>query len=137
MGGGKKVRQTRKTPLALEGTLHKSFKATAKAKAEPAQIPRKQLTSGFLSYISSAMHSKTDGVADQAKFLHQHYLSMTPEQKRQMVTDFYKSGGKRSGLESTYKQALSFSTKAAGGEWSGYVNLDGLMDLWKASLGII
>ena len=61
----KKVRQTKKQPTA-EAPIRKSLnKAKAKAIPQPVPAPvgppmqRKQMTSGFLSYISSAMHSKS------------------------------------------------------------------------------
>ena len=132
----KKVRQSRKQPVPVQD-LKKPF-SKAKAKAAPVvapEPPRKQLTSGFLSYLASAMRSKSEDVCEQAKFIHQRYAEMPADQKK-MVADFFRMGGKKAGLQSTYSQSMALQTKAAGGEWSGYVNLHTLMDLWKASLGL-
>ena len=68
------------------------------------------------------------------KFVHQRYFTLTSDQKKQMVSDFFRLGGKKQGLTSTYEQTMAMQTKASGGNLAMYVNIGTLMDIWKVSL---
>ena len=54
---------------------------------------------------------------------------MSPNDKKQMIATFYRSGGKKAGLTSIFKQHVSIIQLAAESEWSGYVTPAALLKL--------
>ena len=62
---------------------------------------------------------------------------MQPDQKKALVSEFFRMGGKRAGFESSYKQTMAVQRKSSGGAWSGYVNIGTLMDFWKVCLTLL
>ena len=93
-------------------------------------VARKTLTGGFLMYIKSAIKSQNPHASEQARAVHDSYQSMSLEQKRALVDGFFKSGGKRSGLQSTYQQCLTMKHKSEDLAWEGYLTVGTLMTLW-------
>ena len=97
MADKKQRRQNRKAPQQ-DGPLAKTFSrqrkaASPKKKADKSvakyeEMPRKVMTSNFLSYLSCAMKAKTPETASHATMLHKKYFELDWVQKKQLVTDF-------------------------------------------------
>ena len=85
--------------------------------------------SNFLSYVTSASKAKDENVQKKALAVLAEYRKMDQTQKRGMVSAFFKTGGKRSGLSQVYSQSISHEASAAGGEWRGYITFGKMMSL--------
>ena len=85
--------------------------------------------SNFLSYMASACKAKDETVQKKALTVLEEYRKMDQNQKRSMVSNFFKSGGKRSGLSQVYSQTISHEASAASGEWRGYITFGKMLAL--------
>ena len=139
MADKRQRRQNRKAPQQ-DGPLAKTFSRQRKAAspkkkdkivAKCDEMPRKQMTSNFLSYLSCAMKAKTPETASHATMLHKKYFELDWVQKKQLVTDFFRHGGRRSGLESAYTQVLKLTSEAASSSWTGYCTFGMLREMFK------
>ena len=93
-------------------------------KAERAQ------TSHFLTYIKYALKNcKCEETQSQAEVINQHYMGLSAENKKRMVQQFFKEGGKKQGLENLYQQTVNVKQSAWGGSWEGYCSADKLLEL--------
>ena len=114
---------------AQEGPLDRSFKAKANAKPAPKALPAKQQTAGFLSYLHSSIKSSNSDLSNMACAIQKRYREMDGPSKRAMIVEFYRHGGKRSGLSSTYYQEVSTKQKSDDVAWAGYVTVGKLLSL--------
>ena len=111
-----------------------SSAAGGPAAAKPeAPLPRKLQTSGFLSYLSAASKSTSKDVSNMACCLQEKYKSLDADSKKKMVTDFFKVGGKKQGMESAYEQVAKSSQSSDDRGWAGYVTVGNLME-WSSVL---
>ena len=125
-----------KAKASPEGPLKKlltrnkggAVRGSPKKKEADEEISRTQ-RSGFLSYIKAAMKSKCDQTSSQAETINRYYAGLGGEEKKAMISEFFRNGGKRSGLSSVFEQTLNISSKAKSGSWSGYCTFGQLMKL--------
>ena len=127
---GKKGQSPRKPPKSAATTTSRG------APSSPSDVSRGD-TSAFLSYLRSAMKVKSNTTAEQALQLHQHYKSLDMQEKKALICEFFKAGGKRQGLTCLFSQHVESSQVAGDLEWSGYVTAEGLMELFSVSLGLV
>ena len=130
--GSSRVR-AKTPPPATDGAAAATDSAAAEAAAPSTPLPRKLQTSGFLSYLNSAAKSSSTSVANMATSLQQRYKELDSGSKKQMVTDFFKAGGRKSGMEATFQQSTSTSQSSDLKGWAGYVTVGNLME-WAAVL---
>ena len=91
--------------------------------AAAAAAVSKAQQSGFHSYLRVAASAKDGDVAMQAAAILDRYRSMDQSGKRAMVSNFYRCGGKRPGLQNIYSQSVTHKALADKGSWEGYVTL--------------
>ena len=136
--------QSRKevSPGPLRRSFDKKKAASPKTKGASSSNGKKgaeaMVTRGdnaaFLSYLRSAMKVKCANTAQQALALHEKYRSMDANEKKSLICEFFKAGGKRQGLSCMFSQHVESSQIAGDKEWSGYVTPEGLMELFSVSL---
>ena len=136
MGGGVKRARSKgiKSPKKKEGPLEKSFKTritqkTPAAAPKDGQVAQKMQTAGFLSYLHSSIKSSTGSLSNMACEIQKRYREMDAAGKRQMIVEFYRNGGKKSGLTSTYNQAVSTTQNSSDKGWAGYVTVGKMLEL--------
>ena len=103
--------------------------------SDPKAEFRKQ-QSGFLMLLNKTKGGQSSERAGQAKRVLEEYQELeTPEEKRQMIQDFYSAGGaKGKGLEVLRTQSISSSDRKKGGRWEGYLTPRGIATLWEVVL---
>ena len=115
---------------SLASSPARSTAASSRGGGDEQHVPRKNLTGGFLMYIKAAIKSQSADAAEQARAVQDTYQGMSVDQKRALVDGFYRSGGKRQGLSSTYQQCLTMKNKCEDLSWEGYLTFGTLMTLW-------
>ena len=85
---GKAGKKSKDSPLRKSFDKHSKKKQTSSAPSSAAAVSRED-TSGFLSYLSSAMKVQDKNQAQQALQLHEHYRELDPQQKKQIVHQFF------------------------------------------------
>ena len=113
--------------------LQKSFESS-KAKQDGGEVKTgaevtKAMQSGFITYVKFCCTSKDSTAASQASSILSKYQQLQAPEKRQLVCNFFASGGKKPGLSSVYHQSLTLEQATQGGSWSGYVTPEKLMEL--------
>ena len=111
----KRQRVTEKGKHKKDGALKRSFAAMASqdaaaaagAAAGTAQPIEKSSQSHFVTYLKSTATSKDTVAANKAWQVLQDYKCMTSDQKRCVVQNVFKSGGRKAGLSAIYRQAVS------------------------------
>ena len=103
---------------------------SSSSKSAMQTTPSRGQTSTFITYLRSAMRSKTPNVVDQARHLHEHYQSCSIEDKRALIMEFFKQGGKRAGLATVFGQQISSTQLSNDLEWRGYCLPDKVMELY-------
>ena len=115
-----------------------SPKAVASPKAgkfpEPKEIVRTH-QSNFISYLTSATKAKDAEIQSQAMMMLSDYKNMEAEAKKVLISNFYKSGGRKAGLASIYKQSLVHDSEADAKSWEGYVTPGKLLQLLGVGQG--
>ena len=101
---------------------------------QEADPPRKVMTSNFLSYLVCAKKSVNADVVGQAEYISDHYFKAGMDEKRAIVDGFYRAGGKRPGLSTTYKQCVTLSKTCTDAEWEGYITCGMLMKFFEVCL---
>ena len=125
-----------------KGSPNKQRKAAATtAPSSPASSshalePSRTQRSNFLSYVRSAMASKSEEASHQAAYINAQYHQLSATEKKNLVVEFHKSGGRRQGLSCCYKQTMVVSQKATDGTWEGYLTFDGLCSKAEVTLGL-
>ena len=104
-------------------SLKRSFAAAQGA--QPAV--KKGDQSLFLTYCKSTVASKDPIAANQALKVLEDYKSMTGEAKKAMITNFFKSGGRKQGLSSLFKQVVSTEAAAWDKGWAGWATPSTIM----------
>ena len=135
----KKKRQTSKgSPKKRQASSSSAAAAAAAAAAGGSnQIePTRSQQCGFLSYIGWAQKSKSDDVCSQACQLNSYYHTLAPTEKKALILEFHRSGGKKGGLECVFKQMMKIKEEASNTIWEGYTSFDGLCELHKVSCGL-
>ena len=99
-----------------------------------APIPRKNFTGGFLMYIRLALKGQNEQACEQARAVQDAYATMSSSEKNLWLMDFFRAGGKRSGLSSIYQQCMVVKNKCEDLEWEGYLTVGTLMTLWGVCL---
>ena len=137
----KRKQQGKEKPSPLQTSFSKASATTPaaagnKRAATPADVgPTRRQHSGFLSYLRFATKDcKDTTVQNQAMVISQQYSKMNGQQKKDMITDFFRGGGKRPGLSIIYKQVLVMSSSVNESEWQGYATIGMLLDLHKAPM---
>ena len=137
-----KAKQNKAGKKDSPGPLQKSFEkkkagsprkaiAAAAPAASSQQVPSREQNSLFLSYVKSAMNCKSAETAAQAAQVNAYYRTLSLSQKKDVILQFFRAGGKKSGLSSCYTQSLLCEQKATDVEWSGYATLGMLLDFLK------
>ena len=96
----------------------------------PEDLSKKE-TSGFLMYLRSASQQKDPSIQSAAKAVLDSYRQMGSDEKKVAITNFFKSGGRRAGLNSLFQQIVTHSQNDSVGEWKGYITPTKLMKLWE------
>ena len=110
--------------------------STSSSNNKEADPPRKVLTATFLTYIQSALKGRNPECVQQAQAIHEAYGLLSAENKKAMVTEFFRSGGKKAGLSCLYEQHISVHQQCEDQGWAGYITCGLLMDMWKVSPSI-
>ena len=141
--GNRRAGKTKEAVSPGNGALQKSFKKGSKnsprSKVEEEKEKDKDQrvqNASFLSYLRCALKNKSSEVRGEAESVHAHYFSLSPTEKRTMITDFFRVGGKRPGLSCLYQHTLVVKQKMKDGHWSGYCTAGMLCDLHKV-LGLM
>ena len=75
----------------------------------------------FVTYLKCTSASKQDLVAtNQAAKLLEKYRDMISEERKNTVSNFFRAGGRKSGLASLYSQKISSKSTANEKGWAGY-----------------
>ena len=61
--------------------------------------------------------------------LSKHYMELTVPEKKALIQEFFKVGGRKQGLSLCFAQAIHTKQAASEGTWSGYVTPGALMVL--------
>ena len=77
------------------------------------------------------MKGKNPDASKQALEVNKYYHTLTMEEKRLMIQEFFRQGGRKQGLSMTFSQVVHNSQKADDKSWSGYINVAGLMKKWE------
>ena len=132
---GKSKARTPKKEGPLTKIFEKKKASPKKGSSSPSssasqKTPSRGQTSNFITYLRSAMRSKTPSIVDQASHLHEHYQRCSVEDKRALILEFFKQGGKRTGLATVFGQHISSTQLSNDLEWRGYCLPDKVMELY-------
>ena len=112
-----------------------SAAATSNKRPAPADEPTRAQHSGFLSYLRFATKDSKDiDLHNQAAIIQREYSKMSSSQKKDVIVEFFKQGGKRPGLTILYKQMVQMIQSSLDGEWQGYATISMVMDLHKVPI---
>ena len=109
-------------------SLKRSFE-NSKGKEKDVQDVTKGMQSSFITYVKFCCSSKDNTASEEAVKVLNMYQKLNPTEKKQLIQNFYASGGKRAGLKSIYQQTLSLEDLLHGGSWSGYCTPAKLFEL--------
>ena len=113
-----------------KGNVKQSLMKAAKSASSSPSTPSRQQHSHFLTYLKATIKSKDVTAARQADEINKHYHTLTMEEKRTMISDFFRQGGRKSGLTSCFSQVVQNQQKADDKSWSGYLTISQLMTKW-------
>ena len=71
--------------------------------------------------MKSAMSGQNMDTRHAAEAVLAGYRQLSPGDKRTMVSNFFKAGGMKAGLNSLYSQTVSHLSSAKEGQWRGYL----------------
>ena len=129
LGGKKPEKKVKK------GSPRKNLASTSAASAAAAPAaPTRLQQSGFLTYIKVCLKSRDQETCQQAELINQHYGTLSQEEKRSLICEFYRAGAKKAGLTSTFRQTLKVKSKAQEGDWQGYISFGGLLQLHQVHI---
>ena len=109
---------------AAVNPLKRSFAASAKDGGDAVAEPSKKQQSGFITYLRCCSSGKDELAKNQAEI-----MLMTPQEKKNLISSFYASGGRKAGLQSIYEQSLSLEQKSDARSWVGYATPTKIMAL--------
>ena len=90
-----------------------------KKACDPGEIGKGE-QSCFLSYLRCAAKGKCEQSRMEAENVLQDYKKATVHDKRCLIANFFRSGGRRAGLQSVYQQSVRSQEKASESDWTGY-----------------
>ena len=109
-----------KKPGKKDSPLRKSFDKNKKK--DEVNGPTRQENSLFLTYLKSAMKGNNETSQAQATALHTYYARLSIQEKKGVISEFFRQGGKKQGLQSIFSQYVECENLAEDGKWSGYAN---------------
>ena len=113
----------------VAGWLEKSPVKKNETKATIADGVGKIEIASFLSYLRSASGSKCAAVQSQSERVLADYKTMSSSAKKDLISNFSRSGGKRAGLNSCFSQVVKVSEDCKESDWTGYATPDKLLEL--------
>ena len=127
-------KQKQGSPKSKKASSAASSKAAAASSpaSSRASEPTRSQNSLFLTYLKSAMKSKDENHADSAVLLHEHYCKLSLVEKKKLIMDFFRHGGRKNGLSNCVSQHLQINLNIDDKEWSGYCTAKKLMKLHEA-----
>ena len=114
--------------------LRTSFQSAAsnqKQHPQDAEDVQRSHQSLFVTYCKNTTMAKDQIAASQAQRILNDYKQMTPEQKKLVVVNFFKGGGRKSGLSSVFRQVAKTESDANEKMWQGYCTPDMVLDFFK------
>ena len=134
MGNNKKVKAKAKSgPGNKEKgekqsvNIKKALRVNGKKNMDGKEAPELELEdinkghqSGFLAFLKCSQASKDAPVREQAEAVLVEYKKLSRDGKRDMVLNFFRSGGKRQGLRCVYTQKVIHKSTANTGSWEGW-----------------
>ena len=143
---GGKAKSPKKAVPQKDGPLAKSFQTRVQGKSPPpaaaaaattkqGEQPKKLQTSGFLSYLATTSKSSNSQLSNMACLLSEKYRQLDGMGKKQLVAEFFRSGGKKQGLLASYAQIYKTSQTSSNKGWAGYVTCGMLMEMFGVSPG--
>ena len=131
---GKKQQQQQQHSADLRASFQtassNSSQASCKTPQDPADVDRSH-QSLFLTYMKNTTQGKDQVAANQASRILSDYKAMTNEQKRVLVTNFFKGGARKAGLSSVYRQMMKTESEPIEKLWQGYATPDMVLDFFK------
>ena len=107
-----------------DGPLKKSFEKTQDVgKAEQAW---------FVTYLKGTAAGKDELASNKANDMLMRYRSSSNVDKKLMVCQFFRQGGKKQGLNAIVQQTISLKEKANKLSWKGYATVGKLLTLNEA-----
>ena len=113
-----------------KGNVKQSLMKAAKSASSSSSTPSRQQHSHFLTHLKATIKSKDASAARQADEINKNYHTLTMEEKRTVISDFFRQGGRKSGLTSCCTQVVQNQQKADDKSWSGYLTISQLMTKW-------
>ena len=126
----KKIKEKAKEMEKAQSGLRKYLTTSSNSSSSnnPHSTVQKGDQSLFVTYLKNTQASTKDPLAaNQAARLLEQYREMTNEAKKAMVTGFFKSGGRKAGLSSLFKQSISSQASANEKGWAGWATPSTIM----------
>ena len=114
----------------------KTAKGSPKKPSPEVNEPTRSQRSVFLTYVKAALKGKCEETVGQAELVHNHYGSLDGESKKALIMEFFRNGGRKTGLHSVFKQSLEVQQRHHSGSWAGLCTFGKLLSLHDVSWGI-
>ena len=124
--------QKKLTDMKIKKTVSPKKKGKAASSMAPSSAssqPTRPQHSLFLTYLKGCMKSPDDSTASQASQLSKHYNALGADEKKRLIAEFFRAGGKRAGLSSVFGQHVRCEQDHNEREWTGYATVDKMMEL--------